>query len=219
VSPSLPPLDGRDRRTSARFVCDIETLCEPGPTTAAAPFSVSVEDLSGGGLRLLASQPIDPGTILRVQWPGASPGSAYDIPVCVVRATGPINGVWTLGCTFLAEIDETDLERLGGRREGSIPPDQRRWMRFPCDHAAHCGLVTSEPQEFLTARVTDVSAIGLGLELPRALEPGSVLTVQLLVYGMGFLVCVARIRQQATGWRAGCLFIRKLNPTELQTST
>jgi hypothetical protein len=205
----------RERRAFVRFVCDLETWCQPaGDATPAV--SVTIEDLSGNGLSLRANQAFEPGTLLNVQWPGITDIDRYTVAVCVVRSIGPTNGTWSVGCTFVRQLNENDLQRLGITREAPAASDQRRWTRFPCDLRAYYDLVTSDEPEQLPANVLDVSPSGLGLLVSNPLAVGSVLTLDLVDQGLTLLVCVLRVETHGDGWMAGCSLLRTLNEQELR---
>jgi PilZ domain len=92
-----------------------------------------------------------------------------------------------------------------------IDPIRRRdGSRRRCPPTTARLLVAGEP-EGLAARVTDLSFVGAGLELPRALEPGTELTILLPSLCENFaLVVMARVVHRvalARGlWRVGCQF-------------
>jgi hypothetical protein len=205
----------QDRRASVRFVGEISTYCKPATLDNYNPVPAVIDDLSGGGLNLLLSEPFRPGTLLRVDWPGATDGVVYPVEVCVLRTTKSTDGVWALGCCFVQEFDPADLELFGGRKEPCTSPDPRRWARFPCEFRAYCDWITTERQERLPATVLDVSPISLGVLVAQPVEAGAVLSLQMPELQMSLLVCVARIEPREPDWIMGCLFVRKLSANQV----
>ncbi len=205
----------RERRAYVRFVCDLETWCQPD-RPEAAPVPVTIEDLSGSGLSLRTDQAFEAGTLLHVQWPGLTEDAHYTVAVCVVRSVGPANGHWTHGCTFVRPLGEDDLQRLGIARQEPGAGDQRRWTRFPSDQRGYYDLVTGTQREQLPARAVDVSPSGIGLLVSQPLEVGSVLSLDVIDRGLTLLVCVIRLEANYDDWRAGCSLIRTLSEEELR---
>jgi hypothetical protein len=205
----------QDRRASVRFVGEISTFCKPAVIENYEPVPAIIDDLSGGGLCLLLSEPFRPGTLLRVDWPGATPGAYYPIEVCVLRTQKSTSGVWSLGCCFVQEFADADLEAFGGRKEPGTSPDPRRWARYPCEFRAYCDWITSDRHERLPGTVLDVSPISLGVLVSKPVDAGAVLSLQLPDMKMSMLVCVARIEPRGSDWIIGCLFVRKLSETTI----
>jgi hypothetical protein len=79
-------------------------------------WTARVLDVSRGGIALLVRERFAPGTVLAVRPLGAAAGSPAPPPARVVRAVAQANGLWLLGCRFLGELTEAQLESFGLNR-------------------------------------------------------------------------------------------------------
>lgn len=164
-----------------RFPCNIQTSCQPAGGGSADPaerLSVRVHDISRGGVSLVAARPFDPGQLLSLELPGAGP-EGTTVLACVVRADPADGGQWTLGCTFSAELSDEDLQLFGARRARPTAPDQRNWVRYSCQAHASFRVVRSDSPEWWSARVLNISASGIALEVSAPLTVGELLSLEL----------------------------------------
>ncbi len=99
--------------------------------------------------------------------------------------------------------------------------ERRRQPRHSCGTARVIHLAIRPSFRAVRAIVSNVSAGGLGLTFNRALDPGTVLAVQVRGRRLGVsLVRVARVvhATQAGGhWRIGCTISPPFSPEELQS--
>ena len=102
-----------------------------------------------------------------------------------------------------------------------IEIDRRAQPRHNCGRARVVHLAVRPSFRAVRAIVSNVSAGGLGLTFNRALDPGTVLAVQVRGRRLGVsLVRVARVvhATQADGhWRIGCTISPPFSPEELQS--
>jgi head-tail adaptor len=208
-----------ERRLWVRYPADLETslhLDREPPLKAAA----RIRDLSRGGASLLVDVHIEPGQMVTLELPARADGF-HSILACVVRAVREPSGQWVLGCVFSRELAKEDLARLGARRVGHEPTDQRAWMRFPVEVRATYRDIGAASRPARAAQVLDLSANGIGLLAAECVEAGTVLDVDLTGKdGSTFptiLACVVRVQEQGAGqWKLGCNFIRELSEKDLQ---
>jgi PilZ domain len=97
--------------------------------------------------------------------------------------------------------------------------DQRSWKRFTVAVPIRYSTVADIPVEG-HAHITDLSAVGAGLQLDLPLRIGT--SINLHIGGDGsfgslsFLACVVRVTSHfSKNWRAGCTFLRELTDQEL----
>ena len=99
--------------------------------------------------------------------------------------------------------------------------DRRRQPRHNCGTARVVHLAIRPSFRAVRAVVSNVSAAGLGLTFNRALDPGTVLAVQVRGRRLGVsLVRVARVvhaTQTEGHWRIGCTISPPFSPEELQS--
>src|SRR5262249_18621228 len=60
-----------------------------------------------------------------------------------------------------------------------VEEERRAWGRIPCNVETTCAAAKAGPSGRVAARVRNVSRTGINLELPRAYEPGALLSVSL----------------------------------------
>jgi hypothetical protein len=210
-----------ERRVWLRYPADLETTYQVPDGPDARRFSARVRDISLGGVSLAVDRPFEPGGLLSVELPGATEHARCTALACVVHVTASAPGEWTIGCTFSRELSEDDLEAFGVRRERHAPPDQRKWVRFPCEVTALYQIITALQPEAKPSRVLNLAATGVGLEVAEAVENGTLLSVELhAAHGpckRTMLACVVHVAQQGEGkWALGCNFIRSLSEEELK---
>jgi len=108
---STPPIEGR---VFARAACDVSTSCHPtsawGRKDARWPASIS--DVSKGGVRLVLGRRFEPGAGLAIELPG-DPGDEPSIVLAkVVYVRALPGGSWSLGCKFISELSDDEVQRL-----------------------------------------------------------------------------------------------------------
>jgi len=99
--------------------------------------------------------------------------------------------------------------------------ERRAQPRHNCGSARVIHLAIRPSFRAVRAIVANVSAVGLGLTFNRALDPGTVLAVQVRGRRLGVsVVRVARVvhaTQTEGHWRIGCTISPPFSPEELQS--
>jgi c-di-GMP-binding flagellar brake protein YcgR len=213
-----------ERRVWVRFPADLETSYQTSPAAGAARLSARVRNISLGGINLLGNRAFQPGDMLSVELPGATEQTTTNVLACVVHCERQHGGEWSLGCTFARELTDDDLATFGARRERHLPSDQRQWKRFPCQVTARYQMVASDDARHRDAQVLDISATGVGLLVDRAIDNGTLLSVELQnaagTTERTMLACVVHVtRQSNTQSALGCNFIRSLSDEDLRALT
>src|SRR5262249_26375161 len=140
---------------------------------------------------------------------------------CVVHATRVGDTEWALGCTFSRDVGDDVLRQFGAmRQKPATAEDNRSWMRFPCDVKALCQVVADEEAEAWPVQVLNLSPTGIGLLVSRAIDTGTLLSLELQGPSEPaphtILACVVHVTVQHDGrWALGCNFIRQLSEAEL----
>jgi c-di-GMP-binding flagellar brake protein YcgR len=102
---------GPDGRNWTRFACDVTAtvvrLSDDDPTHHPA----RVRDISASGIALAVDQEIPTGTLLNAELHGET-GQTFTILACVVHVTAAAEGGYVLGCNFIRELNEMDLQVL-----------------------------------------------------------------------------------------------------------
>jgi c-di-GMP-binding flagellar brake protein YcgR len=209
-----------ERRTWIRYVCDLVTICQPTTKAQTEPFLARVRNISQGGINLVVDQCFESGSILSVELPDSDGKPTCTLLMCVIHCTPQAGGDWALGCSFVRELSDDDLEPYGAKRVPGAGQDQRVWRRFTCDLKATYRIVRVTERTPAPAKVVDISARGVGLQIDRAIQPGTVLSVDLQstdgVSKLRIFACVVRVKEvNSREWTLGCNFIREINDREL----
>lgn len=100
-----------DLRRRERFFCDIHADYQIVTSSEARTYQAKVLNISTNGIGLLVEQHIDVGTLLSVDL-SVNDDQPKTILSCVVHATERDNGETALGCNFITEMSESDLQSL-----------------------------------------------------------------------------------------------------------
>jgi hypothetical protein len=96
-----------ERRASQRAHPRKTTLGRVVATQPAQSLAAVVQDVSPGGVGLLANTPLEPHSLLWLELAGASPLGAR-----VAHATPQADGTWLLGCELIDPLDRHELADL-----------------------------------------------------------------------------------------------------------
>jgi hypothetical protein len=109
ISPSLS-----ECRVYSRQACNLSAACLPvsawGRKDARWPATIS--DISQGGIRLIVARRFEPGAGLGIELPGTAGEEPYTVLAKVVHVQGLPDGSWALGCKFISELSEDEVQRL-----------------------------------------------------------------------------------------------------------
>jgi c-di-GMP-binding flagellar brake protein YcgR len=220
--PAAKLQDGADeRRVWVRYPANLAIGFKPAGAPHNTRLSARIRNISIGGINLLSNRAFQPGQLVTVELPGTKEQSPCHVLACIVHCLEEKNGEWSLGCTFSRELSDDDLESFGASRDRRHSSDQRQWKRFPCAVTATYQLAASDDPRQFPAKVLDISASGVGLLVDRAVENGTLLSVELhnapATTAKILLACVVHMRRQSdTAWALGCNFIRSLSEEDLQ---
>jgi hypothetical protein len=101
-----------DQRRWVRFPGRARASYKRVTGTDESTDSAKVLDLSASGIGLLVNQPIEAGTLLSLELQGEAKESARVILGCVVRVDIPAPGEWVLGCNFIRELSDQEMQGL-----------------------------------------------------------------------------------------------------------
>jgi hypothetical protein len=105
-------IDSSDNRTSERYLCAVVGSYQIVSDDAQQYLPARVLNISASGALLVISQPIDTGVLLSLKLSGPRAGSAQTILGCVVHRRAESEQEWTIGCNFIRELSELELEAL-----------------------------------------------------------------------------------------------------------
>jgi hypothetical protein len=102
----------KDWRVRVRYAQALKTFCQRGTGDLDQVWWMgTVRDLSGSGIGLLVQHRFEPGTMLTLELENSAQTFSNTFQVQVVRIV-PQPGCWFLGCTFLQELTEEEVQAL-----------------------------------------------------------------------------------------------------------
>ena len=106
-----------DQRLWMRFTCNLTAKFQKIGDPNAPVDSAQVLNLSASGVGLLADRFVDAGTLLNIDLTGRDGHTTRTILACVVHVSRPgadqaAEGTWALGCNFIRELTDEDLQAL-----------------------------------------------------------------------------------------------------------
>jgi c-di-GMP-binding flagellar brake protein YcgR len=101
-----------DSRTWARFPTNVEARYYSILDAELTPRSARVVNISASGVALLTDHEVKAGTLLSAELQGESHAALLTILACVVHVIARADGQWLLGCDFIRELTEQDMETL-----------------------------------------------------------------------------------------------------------
>ena len=103
-----------DRRRWVRFSCDLEVTYRIIKATEGESQRARVIDISASGVGLRSPKQVEAGALLTLELQGTTSMPPFNILACVVRTRQHEDGSWTLGCNFIRELQEGELQALIG---------------------------------------------------------------------------------------------------------
>ena len=115
--PPVPP----EFRAAIRQLCGPETTCRLRAAASGGTLWARVRDAGAGGLGLLLSRPLAPGSFLAVEL--RAPGIRYPVVLeaRVAHAALQPDGSWLVGCILLCRLPEQLLPALAAASLGHAP--------------------------------------------------------------------------------------------------
>lgn len=209
-----------ERRLWVRHPASLTTTVQPTTNGRSLRISAKIRDISRGGVHLVVDHAFEPGQLITVELPLAGSAQMQFVLACIVRVVPEGPGLWALGCIFSQELADELLDSLGGKRVKHPSGDKRTWMRFASDVRAKVQSVGDIRNETHPARVLNISASGVGLQVAQRIEAGVLLNVDFLdtheAIRRSILACVVHVSPADDGeWSLGCNFIRSLSEADL----
>ncbi len=153
-------------RIYERKPCDLPTTCRPASALAMKEmgWAASVVDISQGGLRINLQRRFEKGTGLAIELPADDEQERTVVFVKVVHLQAIENGAWALGCRFISELGEDELQRLLTSTHNVLSPSKGQLFDEKDNEEVSSGAIpVSQPEIRI---ITDV-------HLLVAAQPGS----------------------------------------------
>jgi hypothetical protein len=211
-----------ERRVWLRYPSSAQVSCHGAGEPEGENLSARVVNISRGGIGLVVDREMEVGRFLSVELPAPSPEGVSRVLAYILHVTPQPDGQWAVGCSFSVELNDDDLRAFGARRLRPAAEDQRAWVRFPCPVRATYQVIRGTESPARPACVTDISPVGVGLQVNQPVEVGTLLSIELRGTGsappLTILASVVRSTAQPAGeWMLGCHFIRELTEAEMQS--
>jgi PilZ domain len=100
-----------ERRASIRHGVAMEALSRPLDGQDAIWWGATVRDLSSSGIGLSLCYPFRPGTYLAIDLQ-SSAGQYRTLLTRVVQARDQADGTWHIGCEFVKQLTDSDVELM-----------------------------------------------------------------------------------------------------------
>ena len=101
---AAPPKPASERRAFVRHLCDIGAVVDAWPAR--------IQDISRGGIKVVVSRRFEVGTVLKLEVPIGGEENLQMILARVVRVIQESTGSWGLGCSFVREISQEEMDEL-----------------------------------------------------------------------------------------------------------
>jgi hypothetical protein len=101
-----------DSRRWVRFTCEAESTCEPHAPGSGERYRARVLEVSPGGVGVLLPARVPPGTLLRLRLPAEMSQFGPTLLVRVVHYLRYGDQGWFLGCEFVYQLEEAELQAL-----------------------------------------------------------------------------------------------------------
>lgn len=111
---SVSPNFDTDGRVARRHACGLATSCEPTAVRGDhdMKWAATIRDISVSGIGLLLKRRFERGAGLTIELPENGGNSAYTVLAKVIHTTSQPGGYWLLGCAFVSELSDEELEAL-----------------------------------------------------------------------------------------------------------
>jgi len=105
---------GFDCRVTTRRTCNFQTSCEPTSVRGDRDikWAATINDISVGGIGMVLQRRYEPGTGLTIELPDSASDTTYTVLARVVHVKKQRDGRWHLGCNFVSELSEEEVETL-----------------------------------------------------------------------------------------------------------
>lgn len=100
-----------DQRKFIRYACDIKAQFE-AVADDSGRHDAKVLNVSASGVALMVEREVEPGALLNVTLHSATGSASRTILCCVVHVASQEAGTWALGCNFIRQLTEDDLQAL-----------------------------------------------------------------------------------------------------------
>ncbi|MBM4067525.1 MAG: PilZ domain-containing protein [Planctomycetes bacterium] len=99
-----------DNRACNRYLCEQEAVTQALDASATMSWGATVKDISAGGMGIVLCFPFKPGSHLAVAIQAIEIRRTF--LVRVVHVLDQSDGTWFLGCEFVRQLQDEEVERI-----------------------------------------------------------------------------------------------------------
>ena len=196
-------------RVYERQPCEIPAKCHPASLLdmKESGWNGVVADISQGGIRVSLTRRFERGTGLAIELPGGSEEEPTIVFVKVVHLRRNDIGGWSLGCRFVSDLSEDEVQRLiVQHQQTSAPPASEPEPPSSRPNAEKEGVLSDVCLEIedLHGRVTLCTIRRLDVTSSWPLAPGKSLRIQGVAKDqsrVSFEVELSHVAQEGQRWR------------------
>lgn len=107
-----PRANGADQRARPRILCEIEASYQLVGEEKEENWTARVHNISTTGVGLVVHQPVVVGTLLNVELHSTGETNSKNLLCCAVHVTQQDQAEWVVGCNYITEMAEADLNSL-----------------------------------------------------------------------------------------------------------
>jgi hypothetical protein len=109
-----PAQTGLGCRVWERYPCDLQTACQPiaSRNDKDLVWAATIRNISVAGVGLVLPRRFEKGMGLAIEVPGQDGGDGETLLARVIHVRRQPDGGWFLGCQFISQLSEQELERL-----------------------------------------------------------------------------------------------------------
>jgi PilZ domain len=142
-------------RVSQRHSCQVPTACQPAASNELR-WAATMEDISLSGVRIRLRRRFEPRSALAIELPGRNGEDASSVYVKVMHVRNQGGGYCTLGCKFMSELSEDELDRLLALSDGTEADEEEGENADVAEHTE------PEPRRTLVANLHLWIGAGVG---------------------------------------------------------
>lgn len=101
-----------DQRTWLRYDCGTTATYERIGEEHGVTYAAQVLNISASGVGLLLQEPLEPGSLINLSLQGRQGQPVRSILACIVHTTVRADGELAVGCNFIRELGEDELNAL-----------------------------------------------------------------------------------------------------------
>src|SRR5437868_212713 len=132
AAPAVQPIaQKRECRVFERHSCGLPSQCQAASSFGSddLKWAATLENVSQNGVCLNLRRRFEPGAALAIELPGKSAEETYTVLARVVNVRRQESGYWFLGCQFVSELSDDEMQRLLPLTPYAVPKPAKKASR------------------------------------------------------------------------------------------